>query len=1074
MRYGLFLAAAFSLALVTSADGRPGKSPLNRAPTLINHPLKMPPSGKSGGAVHAAQQDTIYFGGTFWNADSARWEALRDSVWTFDSGVGSHFDLNDPYVDPYKTPGLHACMEGWRGIDFTRSEVTYFRRITDDDPRWETNVCVGGQGGLGGSASYWCGIFRGEADDLCYYAGQGYGNQWNVCIGRTFPYPGSGSVNLDFDYANDTEEGYDFTYVIVDTSGFGDDVIVDAYTGPGSDHAALALAQGESLPGSPGDIVIKFCVSSDELWSDEDGLNPTTCGAFAVDNIVLSGAISDGPADFETGDDGWLLLPGEAGDGGDWSDIVSLADLPAPLTPCPCTMADSVLVFQNLLGGHDRFQDNVAVSPWIDLKAAGLVGVPEEFVEFGGYFQLPVLNYVFISLMWQFYPMQCPATGKLITSPMLSYAVFGGWAALCTQPGQPVRLAIGGGECVHAERLRIALGVVNYCRFYGNCTGSSNSSPWFDNVRVGVSGNPNAPSLWWSWESIPQDAFPSNGTLRMDAPGRIDGGFVAEDGWMDDALGVLASTGGAEVRVQFSVRPGPGIDSNRLASWLASHQPEGTWQGLPWYSARMDSAEFGDVASAEEFTACYHEEDPNFSGTDLDPDPLDLHPGALANDIFPDDLFTPGTRVNLFYKARFEGGNEWYTAPDTTGGNYFEMEVLPSSMEVDSTFNCVLYVNFFPGPRALYEEALSNVLPGPSSNFEETGWDRYNSGSAGLGRPLYAAHGASVTQLLGYKVILWDSPLRKTDSDVLIPWLTLRDVGFNSLYLSRDDVITYVVDRSAAAPSARVLLEDIAGVRLGCSSFRESGCPAASPFDDTYCVGIDPVAGAVVSTRPQGGTPVAGGNGCPEQYSFDVLVPNQSASFGTAIPEERYVTGIKSGEYASISLDADGSQGSIYRTVVDGLYLSRRSPASECPDGDESISAMEERLEEVLGWFGYLGASSCSDPTVGLGLPGDDQAREAARTALLPFSPNPLSGGATGRVHFTMARPGKAVVEVFDVNGRLVRKIFDGPAPQGSNEASWDGSDFRGHPLAGGVYYLRLRAGGKDFSRTLVVLPRGF
>ena len=28
----------------------------------------------------------------------------------------------------------------------------------------------------------------------------------------------------------------------------------------------------------------------------------------------------------------------------------------------------------------------------------------------------------------------------------------------------------------------------------------------------------------------------------------------------------------------------------------------------------------------------------------------------LANDVFPDDLFTSGTRVNLFYKTRYLGG----------------------------------------------------------------------------------------------------------------------------------------------------------------------------------------------------------------------------------------------------------------------------------------------------------------------------------------------------------------------------------------------------------------------------------
>ena len=40
--------------------------------------------------------------------------AIEDSVWTFDSGVGSHFNHNDPHVNPFKDPALHAYMEGWK------------------------------------------------------------------------------------------------------------------------------------------------------------------------------------------------------------------------------------------------------------------------------------------------------------------------------------------------------------------------------------------------------------------------------------------------------------------------------------------------------------------------------------------------------------------------------------------------------------------------------------------------------------------------------------------------------------------------------------------------------------------------------------------------------------------------------------------------------------------------------------------------------------------------------------------------------------------------------------------------
>ncbi len=84
-------------------------------------------------------------------------------------------------------------------------------------------------------------------------------------------------------------------------------------------------------------------------------------------------------------------------------------------------------------------------------------------------------------------------------------------------------------------------------------------------------------------------------------------------------------------------------------------------------------------------------------GNDTDRDPADLDPQGqqtrLVNDIFPDNLFTPGTRINMFFKTKFIAGTSWYTTPDTALGRYFEVEVLPSSMAADSTFNCVLFVD---------------------------------------------------------------------------------------------------------------------------------------------------------------------------------------------------------------------------------------------------------------------------------------------------------------------------------------------------------------------------------------------
>jgi flagellar hook assembly protein FlgD len=65
---------------------------------------------------------------------------------------------------------------------------------------------------------------------------------------------------------------------------------------------------------------------------------------------------------------------------------------------------------------------------------------------------------------------------------------------------------------------------------------------------------------------------------------------------------------------------------------------------------------------------------------------------------------------------------------------------------------------------------------------------------------------------------------------------------------------------------------------------------------------------------------------------------------------------------------------------------------------------------------------------------------------------------------------GPVEVEIFDVQGRLVRKIH-----QPANDASvasvgWDGKDDRGHPLGSGRYWLRVRAGALEGTRAVLIL----
>ena len=69
-----------------------------------------------------------------------------------------------------------------------------------------------------------------------------------------------------------------------------------------------------------------------------------------------------------------------------------------------------------------------------------------------------------------------------------------------------------------------------------------------------------------------------------------------------------------------------------------------------------------------------------------------------------------------------------------------------------------------------------------------------------------------------------------------------------------------------------------------------------------------------------------------------------------------------------------------------------------------------------------------------------------------------------------MAEGGRAVIEIFDAQGRLVQTLLDGILPAGTNTVKWDGSSAAGTKAASGVYFCRLTAGRSVVSRKMVLL----
>jgi hypothetical protein len=1075
-RYALLSALVLLLVVSGTSSARP---------VTQNHPVLTTGSpsledarrSRGGPALswHDAFDDTVLYGGTVWAPDSNRWEAIRGGHWSFDSGVGSSINAG---ANPNKPIGYHQTMEGWFGVDRTLNTLPYFRR---------SSTCV-----IDGSFSLWAGVTSIEAGELCFTSGQGYGNSWDMTVSKSFAYGGAGNVTFSFDYAVDSEPLYDFSYALIDTSGNGsaEDLVLWTLDGTSSGTETITLNPGADMRSSVGPYIIKFRVASDGSYSDEDGLYATTCGHSAFDNVTVGADVTD----FESGMNGWALEMPTTGVG-DYSHLEDAANLTSPTTFCPCAHSDSVLVFFDENGEHPLDQDNFAVSPWIDLLAGGDAGRPGKLLMFDKYSDTPLANYIFEQYGARYYPYVCPANGQITTSPFdeLVFEFFNESTPVCNPVNAPRVRDYSATIPPGAEQVQLAFGVVSFCStspFGPVCTGISNTTPWYDNIALGVYGSAVAPTVLTTTFDRFQDNFAADGSLNPASTGRIDtnrikNGAVPAPGMiLCDTLLARGDGGNTEVRLVFRVRPGPFTSGPALAlaasRWTAEPGLSGAYGGT-WYSARMDTAEQNgaQLMFARQWMSTFHEADPGFQGHDRALDPND--PNRLANDILPDHIFTPGSRIDYFVAARYippdprnPGGTNWATDPDTSGAYFREVEILPSSMAADTTWNCTLYVDHHDdrglADQAAEEAGLSLHLGTGSGNAENERYDRYDvqtpsSNQLSFGRPASSDVGATLVQVLGYQTLAWHSgsltsgQVTAEDVAVVRPWLELPG-NYPRRFWGSGEGLMQSMHSAGGAP--RSFLNDVLGVTQNCTSIRVANCPTGTAMDTTYCLPTVAVGGAYFATSP---LPRARGNGCPDLLGFDLLNANPAVT--GALGQLAYLKDGGSRAFASVANYNTAT--AEYRTVLDGVPVGRwRSNSGFYAAGCDDRTASHERTADVLTWFAAGLVCSETLTTSDVPEPGQPEAPRH-RPSLGAAFPNPTPGAA--RLSFVNAAPNARVrLDILDVSGRLVRTLVNGPLPAGPHELSWDGRAADGGAVADGLYFYRMTSDGFTQARKLIVL----
>jgi hypothetical protein len=101
-------------------------------------------------------------------------------------------------------------------------------------------------------------------------------------------------------------------------------------------------------------------------------------------------------------------------------------------------------------------------------------------------------------------------------------------------------------------------------------------------------------------------------------------------------------------------------------------------------------------------------------------------------------------------------------------------------------------------------------------------------------------------------------------------------------------------------------------------------------------------------------------------------------------------------------------------------------------------------------------APRVADFTVGTYVSSVPGAGGALPARLLPNAPNPFNPAT--ELRFALDGPGQAALNVYDLQGRLVRAFTAARFEAGTHAVTWDGRDAAGRSVASGVYEVVLSA----------------
>jgi len=421
-------------------------------------------------------------------------------------------------------------------------------------------------------------------------------------------------------------------------------------------------------------------------------------------------------------------------------------------------------------------------------------------------------------------------------------------------------------------------------------------------------------------------------------------------------------------------------------------------------------------------------------------------PTAYSADV-PAGTYARGTQLRYYFSVT-DSLNAMVTLPSDAlpNSHYFTATVLPAIQAASGTCGGntanVLYVNSYEGVGGGH--VMDQALTALGLRF-----DRYdvNAPSAALGNapggsppgdPVRHWPGISASALGVYSAIVWDvgdrssSTLSAQDQQLLQTWLKLP--GGNRGLLAAGDNLAY--DLSVNAQDIGTFLT----CALGTTYIRDVWENA--PQDS-----LQPVTSGAAGTRIAS-EPFALDGECPSLNRFDALQPSSCAG-----PKARAWITYPNASVASVEKrDSVGVVADSSRSTLLGF----------------SLGTIPNATRRNLLLYRTL-VNEFETPTCYVAT-GVDEAASAAspRARLFNAAPNPFNPHTS--IRFSLARPARVRLMIFDVSGAKVKSLADALMPAGEYHVTWDGTNDRGKALASGAYFYRMDADGVAEAKKLILL----